>query len=257
MDTKNKLFNTIDPLEIIADIQFEQSFQTVPHSSYSIEKYLIHYVSTGDVKGFDKMISESLYEGDILTIGKMSENPIRQLQYFAVAALTITSRVAINSGMNETEAYELSDKIIQKIDKLNTEEEIATELLNGIKKYIAIVHKLKKLYAHNKHIQQCINYIDEHIHDKITLDNLSKEISLNKTYISSLFKKITGKTISDYIFVKKIELAKQLLLEEKYSITDIATFLGFTTPSYFITIFKRFTGVTPSQWISNSMLIKK
>lgn len=240
----------IEPLQRINDIHFANAFCTVPHSSYILEGYICHLVSQGDLAGFDKLISYSEAEGLFLTMGNLSKNPLRQIQYFSVASITLVCRAAIAGGMNETKAYELSDFIIQRADICTTPEDVAEVLLEGVKRYIEAIHNLRTVGTGNPHIREALVYIGEHIYEKISLDVLAQKLSLNKSYLCKLFKKDTGMTLTDYIYDQKIKQAKRLLLEKTYSLSEIGTFLGFPSQSYFIKIFKRVTGTTPSQWLA-------
>ena len=68
---------------------------------------------------------------------------------------------------------------------------------------------------------------------------------LSPNYLSSLFKKEVGIPISDYIQRHRVDEAKKLLVLTNYSISDISTWLNLNDQSYFIKIFKKYTGLTP------------
>ena len=240
----------IDPAQRVNDVHFENVFLTAPHSSYELEAYICHLVSQGDMDGFHELLADSESAGLFLTMGNLSKDPLRQIQYFTVASITLICRAAIASGMNETAAYELSDAIIQRADTRRTPEDVAEVLLEGAKRYIEAVHSLHTTGTGNPHIRKALVYIGEHIYEKISLDVLAQELSLNKSYLCKLFKKDTGMTLTDYIYDQKIKQAKRLLLEETYPLSEIGTFLGFPSQSYFIQIFKRVTGTTPSRWLA-------
>lgn len=89
-----------------------------------------------------------------------------------------------------------------------------------------------------------LQYIDLHLTDKLSLDLLSKELSMDKYYLSHLFKKNTGSTLYQYILTKRIVLAKQLL-QEGNSVTDTCELAGFNDFSNFIRTFKKATGMSP------------
>ena len=97
---------------------------------------------------------------------------------------------------------------------------------------------------------QLIDYIYDHLHTKITLANLSELTGLNSSYLSRLFHKETGMTVSDYIQQTKIETAKNMLLHSSYSAAEIASILAFSDQSYFTEVFKKQTGLTPKRYQS-------
>lgn len=91
-------------------------------------------------------------------------------------------------------------------------------------------------------------YIEEHIHEKLTLEMLSNTFYVNKHYLSHYFKKETGFSISEYIKTQKIVAAKRLL-QSGTSVTQTALALGFSSDSHFIDVFKQMTGTTPKKYM--------
>ncbi len=73
---------------------------------------------------------------------------------------------------------------------------------------------------------------------------------LSKDYLSQLFKKTTGLTVTEYIMKKRLSSAKQLL-DRDVSISDTAYALGFCSESYFISCFKKKYGITPKEYVKN------
>ncbi|WP_249649209.1 AraC family transcriptional regulator, partial [Lysinibacillus sp. D4B2_S17] len=80
------------------------------------------------------------------------------------------------------------------------------------------------------------------------LDQFSAICHLSSNYLSSLFKKEVGISLSEYIHQQKIEEAKKLLTFTNYPILDIGSLLNFTDHSYDIKVFKKFPGITPKQY---------
>lgn len=77
---------------------------------------------------------------------------------------------------------------------------------------------------------------------------LARHVNLNATYLCDLFKKETGITLNKYIKSCKIEASKNMLQYSDYSPGDIAQYLGFSSHSHFISVFKAETGMTPKQF---------
>ncbi|MBQ3019724.1 MAG: AraC family transcriptional regulator [Clostridia bacterium] len=91
---------------------------------------------------------------------------------------------------------------------------------------------------------QLMNYIDTHIYSLQKLDELAPKFNYNYGYLSGLFKRTTGKTISEYYNHRKMETAKALILEKKKKIGEIAEMLGYNLYS-FSKAFKAKYGVSP------------
>lgn len=93
-----------------------------------------------------------------------------------------------------------------------------------------------------------INYIDENIQEKIDVRILSSMTKYNHLHFIRIFNKYIGLTPYQYILKKKIEKAKELIMEDNNSLVDIAVDLGFMSYSNFSKVFKRETSYTPDQY---------
>lgn len=86
---------------------------------------------------------------------------------------------------------------------------------------------------------------------QVSLDELSISLGFSKSYIKALFKKKTGKSVLQYFIQLKIERAKKLLSQQKYTITEIADMLGFNSVFYFSRQFKLHTDMSPSEYVNS------
>ncbi len=93
-----------------------------------------------------------------------------------------------------------------------------------------------------------IDFMEKRIYSKFTMDELSRELSFGKTYLSKYFIKICGYSIIDYFNILKINEAKRLIREGKYNFFEISEMLMFSNSHYFSTLFKKHTGMTPTQY---------
>ncbi|MEA4822305.1 MAG: helix-turn-helix domain-containing protein [Erysipelotrichales bacterium] len=114
-----------------------------------------------------------------------------------------------------------------------------TGVANIIKKYGVLDNKL--IYNIGKHI---IVHVDE----KITLDDLSKSVYLNKSYISHIFKKVSGMSVKEFMVDVKMDRAKILLMDKDRKIYEISEQLGYNDVEYFRKKFKDVTGISPTDF---------
>lgn len=98
-------------------------------------------------------------------------------------------------------------------------------------------------------VRDILEWIRTHYDKEITVASLAKQYNYHPTYLTSLIKKYTGFSISSYITNIRISVAKNLLCSrDATSIQDIAYLCGFSDDKYFMRIFKRMEGITPSQY---------
>jgi AraC-like DNA-binding protein len=99
-----------------------------------------------------------------------------------------------------------------------------------------------------KRLKPVFEFIREHFSQKITLASLAKASGMSVTHLCRYFKKVTGKTLTDYVKRYRVDKAKELLIEDERSITWIAYEVGFESHSYFDRIFHQITRLTPQEF---------
>jgi AraC-like DNA-binding protein len=115
-----------------------------------------------------------------------------------------------------------------------------------------IIYSKRQEKETTKDIQQAVDYILENIFENISLDVLSEVSGLSLSRFKQKFCQQLGFTPREYINFHKVERSK-FLLEKGSSVTDTALELGFSTPNYFATVFKRFTTLSPSEYLKQKM----
>ena len=96
-------------------------------------------------------------------------------------------------------------------------------------------------------VQAIMDYVDNHLTENLTLDSIASALSLDKYYLSHLFKSETESSIFQYVLVRRVALAKQLL-SKGHTVTEACHLAGFHDYSNFIRSFKQITGFTPGQF---------
>lgn len=106
-----------------------------------------------------------------------------------------------------------------------------------------------KQFNRNKEITSVIiDYMKQHLYQKITIQDICKHLNYQKTFCCQIFKEETGYSIMDYFNILKIAEAKYLISTEQYTIQSISELLCFSSPQYFSLVFKKITGETPQQY---------
>ena len=149
--------------------------------------------------------------------------------------------------MELEQAFRLSDFYIQKLDDLHTEDEVCALHDEMVMDYTKKMRKNLRSDTNSKHINEGKEYIYAHIKERITIEDLADELGVSASYLSRLFKKETGLSVSSYIRQQKIEFSDSSLI-------DIANQLAFSSQSHFIQQFREVTGMTPKKYRDESRL---
>ena len=239
--------NTI-PKEIDKSL-YEQIERGLIHTSYRDEIRLFSCVKEGDLEKLLTQVQPFMNSG--IFVGEMSVNSLMQFKYIAVSAMALATRYAIQGGLGELEAYSFSDNFIRTIDEKESTADIMILLANKIMELTNMVKESKDKIIHSPHVRKSIDYINKNITKKITVKEISQHCGISADYLSHLFKKETGDSLSNYITKQKLELAKTLLWEGGDS-KKICSSLGFCSQSHFISAFKKEYNMTPSEFISQT-----
>lgn len=138
-------------------------------------------------------------------------------------------------------------ELVLRLERLGTIEEVFTNLSVYISKVLNNWLE-EKQYVESKPIRMAKHYIGEYYYQSLTLEVVSKEIGFNPTYFSTMFKKETGKNFSEYLKEVRIENAKTMLLNTEQSVEDISYAIGYLDIKYFSRLFKKLTGITPTEF---------
>jgi len=96
-------------------------------------------------------------------------------------------------------------------------------------------------------IREAQTHIDRHFQDQISLETIAQRFFISKEHLSRTFKTSIGENISDYILRKRMEKAKELILEQGLAIKHVAEMTGYTDLAYFYRVFKKHFGLTPGE----------
>ncbi len=97
-------------------------------------------------------------------------------------------------------------------------------------------------------LRRVVDYVKAHIDTDFSLDDLAQQVGMSTYHFCRLFKRSTRESPNQYVVRLRIEEAKRLLKETKFSILDVALAVGYNSPSHMATQFKRLTGATPSAY---------
>jgi YesN/AraC family two-component response regulator len=160
---------------------------------------------------------------------------------------TLSRKAAENGGVHPVYLDKISSDFAIKIEQMNSVAE-ARELMHDMfRSYCRLVrrHSLKN---YSLVVQKTILLIDSDLAANLSLSTLAENQSVSPGYLSTIFRKETGKTVSAYIREKRIKHATHLLTTTKLQIQTIALHCGIMDMQYFSKIFKKQTGKTPKEY---------
>lgn len=226
--------------------EFLMREENISHAPYGPEFDFYVAIKSGDINKMEKLCENTF--SDKIGLGQLSNKPIRNIRYHFIITVAMVARYCIEGGMGHEAAYRLSDFYIQQADRCSQIDQISQLHRIMAIDYTKRMKALRMNKIMSKPIVKCIDYIYKNLNIRITVVILAEYIGLHPSYLSKLFKKETGISISMYIQQRKIETAQNMLKYSDYSPAQIASILAFSTQSYFIEVFKKRVGMTPKKY---------
>lgn len=101
-------------------------------------------------------------------------------------------------------------------------------------------------------VRQIKQMVTDHLHEDISLKSIAGHVNYSYCYLSTLFKQQTGMSFSEYLQTKRLQKARRLLVESRLKVYEIATRCGYPNTKYFISLFSRIVGLTPTEFRNQS-----
>lgn len=231
--------------------EFIRQEDNILRAAYNPELEFYSSVKAGDIARTKELCEMSILDKE--GWGTLSKNELQNYKYHVAITLALVARYCIEGGMDLSRAYSLSDFYIQKVDEVQNLEDLDSLHLTAVMDYCRRMNELRKRKICSKPVLRCIDYIYDNLHTRITLETLAEHVHLSPTYLSKLFKKETGRSLSDYIQRVKVDTASNMLLYSEHNPAEIASFLAFPSQSYFTQVFKKHTGMTPTRFKANNL----
>ena len=227
--------------------EFIRQEDNILRAPYNPELEFYSVIKSGNIEKTKELLeSERLIKKQGL--GKLSDDELQHYKYHLVITIAMIARYCIDGGMDVSLAYNLSDFYIQKTDKVKRLEDIDPIHRACTLDYTKRMRALKKDKICSLPVVKSIDYIYDHLHTKITNEELAEHAEVSIPYLCRVFKKETNKTISEYVQNLKIETAENMLIYSEYSPSEIASILAFPNQSYFTEVFRKHTGITPKKY---------
>ena len=215
---------------------------------YDQEKQFLSMIRNGDTKNilsaFEKLSGPEA----------LSDFSKETLNYYAsgygLAILKALSRKAAEeSGLSVITIDEITQKYTQLSSATNNAELQTRYQINMIVELTKAVHNHKlSLDKYSPPIQRVMEYINLHLGDHISNDDLAANASMSISHLSKVFKKETGGTMTEYIALMRCKKAAGLLKKTDLPVQEISNYVGYSDNNYFVKVFKKIYDLTPSEY---------
>ena len=223
------------------------ALSTIPYTSvearYAVENAMLDAVRRGDFS--DAIYQQNLFMG--FTLDQRLPDRIQDAKYMIIAVNTAYRKAIEQAAVHPLYIDAISGKFAVEIDRAETMDQLQALIPQMIRHYCLLVqqHSLEK---YSGPVRACLNYIDFHYMEPLSLESLAIRFSINKNYLSTRFHRETGRTVTDYINGIRVQRAADLLGKTALSMQEIAEQCGFADANYFTRIFKKVHGLSPNEY---------
>lgn len=190
---------------------------------------------------------------------RMSSDELMNKKFLFVSSTTMAAFFAMQGGMPDEPAQALKNLYISRMDDCKSVEavdELHTIMFLDFTRKVQesrdqeedTSKEVEKKAKISRSISRAMEYIRANLHTKLLLKQIGKAVGLSPNYLATRFHEETGSTVQDYVRDQRVEVAAVMLKESDYSLTQIATGLGFGSNSHFIKVFREQMKITPKQY---------
>ncbi len=173
-------------------------------------------------------------------------DPLRNSKNYAIITNTLLRKAAQQGGVHPVHLDRLSSGYACRIEQISSVEGLQALMAEMFRGYCRLVRK-HTTKGYSQPVQKALICIDSDLSADLSLHTLAAMLGLNASYLSALFRRETGKTITAYISEKRVDLARHLLKTTAWQVQTVAQHCGFADVGYFTKTFKKLTGETPRQ----------
>jgi len=216
------------------------------HPSYFLEKKLLKQIKMC----LKSDVITTLNEINTLQRASLARDTLRSVKNSLIASCTLFTRAAIEAGVEQEDAFDLSDVFIKEIETYDNEPSLLQFEYTMANSFIGLIQN-SRLNKYPYPTSKVIRIIYEGVTTKLNLIDIADKVNLSPDYLSKLFHKEVGQTVSDFIQQKKIETAIYFLEYTDLKITEISTILEYCNPGHFSNTFKKYSNCTPAEYRKN------
>lgn len=210
---------------------------------YNYENELIAAVSKGQVHKADQLLNSlttMLFEQRVA-------DPVRNAKNYCIIMNTLLRKAAEQGNVHPVYLDSISSAYAVQIEQIISLEKVMPLMTEMFRAYCRLVRK-HSTQAHSPLVQQALIYIDTNLAGDLSLRTLAQNLNISSSYLSTVFKKETGQTLTDLIAHRRVDKAKELLRTTRLQVQTIAQHCGIVDVHYFSKIFKKLTGMTPKTY---------
>ncbi len=216
---------------------------TILEKNYENERLLMDAVSSGKLHRLTAVASSVYHSGAEARL----PDSLRDRKNYLVILKTLLRKAAEQGGVHPIHIHRMTSDFAREIESLHTVKQSMSLQEKMIRSYCLLV-KQYSMKKHSIYVSQAITLIQYDLTADLTLGAIASKLNMNASYLSDLFRRECGMTLTEYVAKERVDHALHLLKNTKKSVQQIASECGILDASYFTKLFKKRTGMTPNRY---------
>lgn len=238
------LSQLMDQKQLLPELPLERTRPFLHHEeeprlfSERLQEKLLHCIREGDPRA----LSQHLRELPRWNLATFAHEPLRSLRNQIIAIGALAFQTAAQAGLGWEEACGLYEYYVLFCEEVGEQEALVSLFARMLTDFATRVQAIKRAnYSPTVHL--CIQYVQEHLYERIRVEEIAASVQRNPSYLTQRFRQETGLSVTQYIQQQKIEEAKRLL--QTPGSGNIWLQLSYCDQSHFDRAFKKAVGMTP------------
>ena len=236
-------FSPLQQPQEATDADIIQRKRQVLEERYAMEAKMIDAVARGQahkLTGLFAGFSQRFME-------QRTRDPVRNLKNYAIVMNTMLRKAAQSGGVHPYYLDDTSSAFARQIENMTEETQIEPLMRRMMETYCRLVQR-RAIQGYSPLVQKVIIQVDSDMAGDLSPRGLAAMVDPSPSYLASVFKKETGRTLTDYVNHRRVELASRLLISTRLQVQTIAQHCGISDVNYFSRLFKKHTGLTPREY---------
>jgi len=219
---------------------------------YTYENELMEMVARGQTHRAEAMLAGFAKRG----FEQRLSDTLRNVKNYTIICNTLLRKAAERGGVHPVYLDSVSSAFAKKIEAIPNPEKGQELIEEMVRSYCRLVRK-HNVTQHSSMIQKAIACIEADLSADLGLSTLAVQLNVNASYLSALFRKETGKTVTEYVNEKRMQEGAHLLRSTRLQVQTIAQHCGISDVNYFSKLFKKYYGMTPKQFRAEGQMYIK
>jgi len=210
---------------------------------YEFERRLIHAVANGQSQQAHRIISRVRENA----LEQRVADPVRNFKNYAIVLNVLMRKAAEQGGVHPLHIDRLSSSFVKEIERLHSTDGAYQLLITMVADYCRLV-VTRSMKHYSPLVQHVILRIETDLMSDLSLKTHAEMMNVNASYLSTLFRREVGMTLTEFVNRKRAEHAAFLLGATELQVQAVAQYCGVPDVNYFSKLFKRIMGKTPKEY---------